>query len=54
MLSILSFCRLSHSLSPHNGSIDCHLEDIAMVVLFAWKLCPKLNAIMHFQSCIEL
>jgi len=25
-----------------------------MVVLFAQKLCPKLNAIMCFQSCIEL
>jgi hypothetical protein len=36
------------------GQIDYNLEELAMVVLFAWKLCPKLNATMHFQSCIEL
>jgi hypothetical protein len=36
------------------GQVDCHLEELAMIVLFAWKLCPKLNATMHFQSGIEL
>jgi hypothetical protein len=27
---------------------------LAMVVLFAQKLCPKLNVTMNFQSYIEL
>jgi hypothetical protein len=31
------------------GQIDCHLEELAMVVLFAWKSCPKLNATIAFS-----
>jgi hypothetical protein len=29
------------------------LKKLAMVVLFAQILCPKFNATMSFQSCIE-
>jgi hypothetical protein len=27
------------------GQIDCHLEEFTMVIFWAQKLCPKLNAI---------
>ncbi len=36
------------------GRIYGHLEELAMIILFVKKLCLKLNATMHFQSCIEL
>jgi hypothetical protein len=34
--------------------INYHLEKLAMVILFAQRLCPKLNATMHSQSWIQL
>jgi hypothetical protein len=36
------------------GWIYGRLEELAMVILFVQKLCPKLNGTMCFQSCIEL
>jgi hypothetical protein len=48
-------CPSSWFLIVHlKGQIYDRFQELAMVVLFARKSCPKLNATMHFQSCIEL
>jgi hypothetical protein len=47
-LTITEGLRCTFNPGPSDGNCVEHLW------VFGPKLCPKLNATMHFQSCIEL